>query len=110
MCIGSCEFSAVAWFLRGYARALDDSATEDNDELDGFREWLHQRFGGPCNIDWAALMVVECGSGRAATESFFLLLDEFREDVGKRGMDAILRDHADYERRRYGATASSRVR
>lgn len=109
MYAGTYDWDGVAQFLRGYQaalRAVDPDPTRL--ELDGFREWLHYRFDGPGCTDWAGIIQSKFGGGEDATAKFFELLDQFRSDVRKRGLPAILEEHKDYEIKTYGGPVTSR--
>ena len=79
-------------------------------ELDGFREWLHMKLDGPGNQDWLDIIAWKYGHSGEATAKMFELVDEFRLDVERLGIEQIIEDHWKYEMHRYNGNAfTSRI-
>lgn len=109
MYVGSSEFVALSWWIRGFEEGCRRALPEQAYELDGFREWLHMQLDGPGNSDWVGIIEWEFGKGVEATQKVFEYLDQFLQDVSHLGKDKIIADHADYEKCRYGFLSSSRL-
>ena len=109
MYAGSENFSELEWWIRGFEYGCRHSLPESLYELDGFREYLHMHLDGPGNIDWESIITWKFGNGVEATQKAFEYLDQFLQEVSRLGKDRLIADHADYEKRRYGFLASSRL-
>jgi hypothetical protein len=110
MFVGTQNWRDVACWLRGVEFCQDRIFPDQTRDLDGFREWLHKRFDGPGNTDWAGIIESVFGSNEEATEKAFECLDAFLKDLNLLGIDRIITDHAEYEKRRYGCLSSSRLK
>src|ERR1051325_9271363 len=109
MYVGRSTFAELAWWLRGFEYACRQAFPECLDELDGFREYLHMHLDGPGNIDWEGIIAWKFGTGDEATQKAFEYLDRFLQEVARLGIDRIIADHAEYEKRKYGFLSSSRL-
>ena len=109
MHVGSKEFRDVSYWIQGIEFCCQYKLPEKSFDLNGFREWLLMHIGGPSNMDWARLIEMAYGGGEDATEKAFELLDQFLIDRDENGLDKIIADHAEYEMKRYGHLASSRL-
>lgn len=110
MFVGTRRWRDVASWLRGVEFCQHKLSPDQSPDLDGFREWLHMRFDGPGNTDWAGVIESIFGGDEEATEKAFECLHAFLKDLNDIGLDQIIVNHADYERNRYGLLSSSRLR
>jgi hypothetical protein len=110
MYAGNDGFDYLQAWLRGLQFGLQLATGEEDDDLNGFREWLHMRLEGPCNTDWVGILAWKYGDDEEGFAKSLVLLDEFLQEISRVGREQILEEHADYERRRYGFLASSRFR
>ena len=109
MYVGTGGFAAAQWWLRGLEEGCRRALPAQPYELDGFREWLHMRLGGPGNTDWEGIIAWKFGTGDDATWKALECLDRFLDEVARLGIDRLITEHADYERHRYGFLSSSRL-
>ncbi|WP_414619885.1 hypothetical protein [Calothrix sp. CCY 0018] len=82
MYIGRASVSDLFHFLVGFKtalRELDIKSTED--EIDFHREfqpWLQKRYHVSTSNSWAKIIMLYCGSEKEGLDSFYKLLDEFK--------------------------------
>jgi hypothetical protein len=109
MYAGNGEFPFFGGWLRGLVMGWRIGRGEEPDGLDGFREWLVMKLDGPSNTgDWVGVICAKYGNGTETTKKCFELLNEFVAERAARGVDAIVQEHAEYERQRYGRLSTSR--
>ena len=109
MFCGSSVFAEVGPWLRGVEYGISKLRPDQDDDIDGFREWLHMRLDGRGNTDWIGLITEKFGTDEQATEKLFEQFDAFRKEVAERGFTAIIEEHRDYEIREYGEPVTSRL-
>lgn len=109
MFVGTRNFRDIASWLRGVEFCLSQSVPEQPLELDGLREWLHMNLDGPGNTDWLGIIQVEFGDEEETTEKIFEYVDKFLQDLSEKGLDKIITDHAEYEKKRYDGIVTSRL-
>lgn len=100
--VGTYRFDVVAPWVRGFAFAVEQICPERPDDLAGFCEWLVVRFHGGGSLGWDGILRREFGDSDETTKRFFELLDEFLDDLGHRGLSAILDEHKRFEIKKYG--------
>ena len=109
MYCGCSRFADVGPWLRGLEYGITLLLPAQDDDIDGFREWLHMHLNGPGNEDWIRLISLKFGDGEEATQKLFEQFDLFRKDVAERGLPAIIEEHKDFEMREYGTPVTSRL-
>ena len=97
MYVGANDFSSVAYFFRGYVRALEDLKLPTARHFDSFKAWLVMRLPQSSrNTDWAGVVMQHFGTGPEATDQFFILWKAFREEITVRGLDAMWADYKNF--------------
>jgi len=109
MYCGWSQFKDVGPWLRGIDFGISKAIPTQPNDLDGFREWLHMTLDGACNVDWISLIADKFGDGNEATQKLFEQFDLFRKAISDRGLPVIIKEHQEYEIRRYGRAVSSRL-
>ncbi|MEO1432543.1 MAG: hypothetical protein AAFV71_26420 [Cyanobacteria bacterium J06633_8] len=82
MYIGKPSVTHLFHFLVGYEFArgeLDIEPTEWEDDFhENFQPWLQKRYHVSTSNSWANIIMLYCGSEKEGLDSFYELLDEFR--------------------------------
>lgn len=110
MYAGDRAFAFVGPWLDGFEAGVRQALPDQPRELDGFREWLRMRLDGPGNVRWTGIIADRYGRGVEATEMMFQLLDAFLADRDMQGTEAIVRAHAEWERRVHGYQSPESMR
>lgn len=83
MYIGRPSVSDLFMFLVGYECARSElgiEPTESEDDFYGeFQPWLQKKLGIRTVSSWAKMIMLYCHDEKAGFESFFKLLDEFKQ-------------------------------
>jgi len=69
MYVGDNRLGVVATWLHGFECALERAFPNQQHDLDGFREWLHMKMHGSCNIPWMFLIVEKYGNTAEGTQA-----------------------------------------
>jgi len=82
MYIGKPSVTHLFHFLVGYEFArgeLDIESTEwEEDFHENFQPWLQEKYHVSTSNSWANIIMLYCGSEKEGLDSFYKLLDEFR--------------------------------
>jgi len=80
MYLGKCSITRLRAFLDGYetARAeLGFADTEQQQQLDGFQEWIQERYQITSTHGWDSIILFFSVDEKDALDKFFKLLEEF---------------------------------
>ena len=80
MYLGKCSITRLRAFLDGYetARAeLGFPDTEQQQQLDGFQEWIQERYQITSTHGWDSIILFFSVDEKDALDKFFKLLEEF---------------------------------
>jgi hypothetical protein len=80
MYLGKCSITRLRAFLDGYetARAeLGFPDTEQQQQLDGFQEWIQERYKITSTHGWDSIILFFSVDEKDALDKFFKLLEEF---------------------------------
>lgn len=80
MYLGKCSITRLRAFLDGYemARAeLGFPDTEEQQQLDGFQEWIQERYQITSTHGWDSIILFFSVDEKDALDKFFKLLEEF---------------------------------
>ena len=80
MYLGKCSITRLRAFLDGYetARAeLGFPDTEQQQQLDGFQEWIQERYQITSTHGWYSIILFFSVDEKDALDKFFKLLEEF---------------------------------
>ncbi|UBF25038.1 hypothetical protein K9N68_25885 [Kovacikia minuta CCNUW1] len=81
MYMGKPSITRLNSFLDGYMSArieLGLSPTQQEQEFNGFQDWIQERFKIESSHGWASIILFYSADEKAALEYFFELLDSFR--------------------------------
>ncbi|HAT16129.1 MAG TPA: hypothetical protein DCS91_23595 [Microcoleaceae bacterium UBA11344] len=80
MYLGKCSISRLRAFLNGYEMARAELGlpdTEQQQQLDGFQEWIQERYKITSSHGWDSIILFFSADERDALDNFFKLLEEF---------------------------------
>ena len=100
MYVGTTDFRALAYWIRGLACGMQILDPETQNELHGLREWLHMQFYGPGNVDWISLIACKFGESEESAGKLFEYLDRFLAERSEVGLPTIMLQHDEYVRKR----------
>jgi len=84
MYLGKCSITRLRAFLDGYetARAeLGFPDTEQQQQLDGFQEWIQERYQITSTHGWDSIILFFSVDEKDALDKFFKLLEEFLDQA-----------------------------
>jgi hypothetical protein len=80
MYLGKCSITRLRAFLDGYGMAraeLGFPDTEEQQQLDGFQEWIQERYQITSTHGWDSIILFFSVDEKDALDKFFKLLEEF---------------------------------
>ncbi|MFB2894124.1 hypothetical protein ACE1CI_14535 [Aerosakkonemataceae cyanobacterium BLCC-F50] len=80
MYLGKRSISRLRSFLDGYMGAREDLGlprTEQEQEFNGFQEWIQERFSITSSHGWDSIILFYSADERDALEKFFVLFEKF---------------------------------
>ena len=86
MFLGDCSLVRMRAFIDGCTFMAQELGVEQHPDFRGFHDWVARKFGwGESTAGWCNIILQECGGDdRKAMETFFELVDEYRETPGGR--------------------------